>query len=353
MPQSRSILVISFVGFTTVEINIANMSQVTVTLQAASNTLEEVFITGYTAQRKKEITGAVSVIKASELTKVASPSFLGQIEGRASGATVLTSGAPGDGASLRIRGNSTLNQGGGDPLIVVDGVQVKGPFMNNINPNDIESIQVLKDAATTASYGIGANNGVVIITTKRGKSGSAKFDLSSYVGVQSAGKEYDLIKTSTEYAELLFQAQNNSSVSWASLANNTFLKRLYGNGPTPVIPEYINPVRALATDPPTVPGAYDYPNNLIMLASPGTDWWDVIMRSAIIHEHNLGVSGGSDRGRYFMSVNYFEQEGVVSYTDFKRYSARANTDFKVKNFTFGENMIITFSNGVGMPMVIR
>lgn len=349
MPSGKSILVISFINFDTKEVNVGSQTNVDVTLVQSNTSLNEVIVTGYTTQRKKEVTGAVSVIKPSELTKVASPSFLGQIEGRASGATVLTSGAPGDGASLRIRGNSTLTQGGGDPLIVIDGVQVKGPFMNNINPNDIESIQVLKDAATTASYGIGANNGVVIITTKKGKSGTARIDVSSYVGVQSAAKEYDLIKTSAEYAELLFQAQNNSSVSWAALANNTFLKRLYGNGPTPVIPEYINPVRALATDPPTVPGTYNYPNNLIMKASAGTDWWDVIMRNAVIHEQNIGVSGGNDRGRYFMSLNYFRQDGIVSYTDFKRYSARANTDFKVKNFTFGENMTITFSNGVGMP----
>ena len=349
MPSGKSVITISFINHDPQEIDVSSLNNVDVSLTVSTSTLNEVFITGYTTQRKKEITGAVSVIKASDLTKVAAPSFLGQIEGRASGISVLTSGAPGDGASLRVRGNSTFNQGGGDPLIVIDGVQVKGPFMNNINPNDIESIQVLKDAATTASYGIGANNGVVIITTKKGKSGVSKIDVSSYYGVQTAGKEFDLIKTSTEYAELLFQAQNNSSVPWSALGNGTFLKRLYGNGPTPVIPQYANPVRALATDPPTVPGAYDYPNNLVMRASAGTDWWDAIMRSAKIQEHNIGVSGGNDRGRYFMSMNYFEQEGIVSYTDFKRYTARANTDFKVKNFTFGQNFTLAFSNSVGMP----
>src|SRR6185295_13871374 len=125
--------------------------------------------------------------------KVAAPTFLQQIEGRASGVSLTTSGEPGAGASVRIRGLSTFANGGGDPLIIIDGIQIRGAFQNFVNPNDIESIQVLKDAATTASYGIGANNGVIIITTKKGKAGQPKIEFNSYIGTQRATNSLDKI----------------------------------------------------------------------------------------------------------------------------------------------------------------
>ena len=356
VPQGRTTLVISFINFETQEVDVASMTNVDVTLAVSKNTMDEVYVTGYTSQKKKEITGAVSVIKPTDMTKVAAPSFLGQIEGRASGIQTTSSGQPGSGISLRIRGNSTFTEGGGDPLLVVDGVQLKGAFQNTINPNDIESIQILKDAGTTAAYGIGANNGVIIITTKKGKSGPPKVDYNSYYGVQSAVNGYDkmLIKTSAEYMQLVYQSIENSgpggSGGWAALPNDAFEKRLYGNGAQPVLPQYINPVRANATITNFDVGAYNFPNNLVMRASPGTDWWDAIMRNASIQEHNVSVSGGGEKGgRYFMSANYFDQDGIVSYTKFKRYTVRANTEFKVKGITFGENMAVAFTNGVDMP----
>src|SRR5436190_766329 len=238
LPAGKKILVISYVGYEVSEVNVTG-SAVDVTMKLQSTTLNEVVITGYTAQRKKELTGAVSVVKTSELTKVAAPSFLAQIEGRASGVQTTSSGSPGTGVSLRIRGNSTFTEGGGDPLIIVDGLQIRGAFQNQINPNDIESIQVLKDAATTASYGIGANNGVIIITTKKGKAGQPRVDLSSYYGQQASVKTYQdqMLKTSAEYADLIYQSYKNPG-QWPQ-APTTLTGRTYGVGATPVLPAYV------------------------------------------------------------------------------------------------------------------
>lgn len=345
LPKGRSAIVISSVNYDSKEVQIKeNETSIDVTLSASNNTLDEVFVTGYTAQRKKDLTGAVTVIKPSDLTKVASPSFAQQLEGRSSGVQVTTSGAPGDGASIRIRGISTFNSGGGEPLVVIDGLQVKGPFFNDINPNDIESMQVLKDAATTASYGIGANNGVIIITTKKGKSGAPKVEYSGYYGSQTPVKGYDkyMIGTSQEYADLVFQSYNNSG-QWP-LAANTKVAQTYGTGPKPVLPTYLTPFGG------GTPGTYSYPDNLITKANQqGTNWWKAVMRSAPMTEHNVNASGGTDKAKYFFSFNYFDQQGTMRYTDFKRYTVRANTEFKVKGFTFGENMTVGFSNSVGQP----
>lgn len=345
LPKGRSTVVISSVNYDTKEIQVKEgETSVDVTLSASNNTLDEVFVTGYTSQRKKDLTGAVSIVKTSDLTKVSSPSFAQQLEGRASGVQVTTSGSPGDGASVRIRGISTFNSGGGEPLVVIDGLQIKGPFFNDINPNDIESMQVLKDAATTSAYGIGANNGVIIITTKKGKSGQPKLEYSGYYGVQSPVKGTDkfMIGTSQEYADLVFQSYNNSG-QWP-LDPATKVAKTYGVGPKPVLPTYLTPFGG------GTPAPYSFPDNLVTKANQqGTNWWDAVFHTAPLTEHNLSASGGTDRAKYFFSFNYFNQEGTQRYTDFKRYTVRANTEFKIKGLTIGENMTVGFSNSVGQP----
>ena len=248
LPAKKNILLVTNVGYEPVEVNAAGKTFLDITVLTQKNDLNEVIVTGYTAQKKKDLTGAVSVIKTADLTKVSAPSFAQQLEGRASGVKVTTSGAAGDGASIRIRGNSTFTEGGGDPLVVIDGVQLKGAYFNDINPNDIESIQILKDAATTSSYGIGASNGVIIITTKKGKNGVAKIDYSGYYGSQQAVKGYDdfMIGTPQEYGDLVFQSYNNSKTPISSLPSNSIITKIYGTGATPVIPDYINPLPAIA-----------------------------------------------------------------------------------------------------------
>ncbi len=352
LPAKKHILLVTNVGYEPVEVNVAGKTFLDLTMLTQKNDLNEVVVTGYTTQKKKDLTGAVSIIKTSDLTKVASSTFLGQLEGRASGVLTNSSGEPGGAVALRIRGNSTFTEGGGDPLIVIDGMQVKGAFQNSVNPNDIESIQVLKDAATTASYGIGANNGVIIITTKKGKAGGvAKIDISSYYGMQQpGGKSYDnqLITSSAEYAHLLYLTYKNAGL-WP-LKPDDFISRVYGTGAEPVLPQYINPLPAVAGGP--INTTYNYPDNLVMKASPGTHWWDVAFRKdAPITEHNISVSGGAgSNGRYFMSANYFSQDGIMRFTDYHRYTVRANTEFKIKDaITIGENMSIAFNDQVNQP----
>jgi TonB-linked SusC/RagA family outer membrane protein len=350
LANDNAVLVITVVGHKSQEIAVGGRSAINIAMETTMSSLEEVVVTGYTAQRKRDLTGAISVVKPDEMTKIASPSFNQQIEGKASGVSVTTSGQPGAAASIRIRGNSTFTLGGGEPLLVIDGVQVRGAYQNTINPNDIESIQVLKDAATTAAYGIGANNGVIIITTKKGKAGQPKIEFSSYIGTQSASNSYDkiMLGTAQEYADLVYQSYNNAG-QWPQ-PGDAIVARIYGVGAKPVLPEYVNPLPANANTPIVVdPATYNYPNNLIMKASPGTNWWDAVFRDASIQEYNLSASGGSERGRYFFSANYFDQEGIMRYTDFRRYTLRANSDFKVKGFTFGETFTMAFSDGVGQP----
>jgi TonB-dependent starch-binding outer membrane protein SusC len=343
LPNGRTTLVVSSVTYGTKEIKVQDKQvNIEVVLTSSANSLDEVIVTGYTSQKKRDLTGAVSIIKTGDLTKVASPSFAQQLEGRASGVTVSTSGAAGDGASVRIRGISTFSNG--DPLIVLDGVQTSGQYFNDINPNDIESIQVLKDAATTASYGIGASNGVIIITTKKGKSGQPKLEYTGYYGTQKAVKSYDqfMLKTSQEYADLVYQSYNNAG-QWP-LAAATKVAKTYGTGPKPVLPEYLTPFGG------GTPGDYNFPNNLITKANKqGTNWWDAIMRTAPVVEQNISASGGSDKGKYFFSANYYNQEGTMRYTDFRRFTVRGNTEFKIKGFTLGENLSLGFSNSVGQP----
>jgi TonB-dependent starch-binding outer membrane protein SusC len=351
LPKGRSSIIVSSVGFASKEVKVAdNQSTITVDLTISNTGLDEVFVTGYTAQKKRDLTGAVSIIKTSDLTKVASPSFAQQLEGRASGVQISTSGAAGDGASVRIRGISTFTSNGGDPLVVIDGVQTKGQYFNDINSNDIESIQILKDAATTSAYGIGANNGVIIITTKKGKSGQPKIEYSGYYGTQTAVKGYDkfMIKTSQEYADLVFQSYNNAGL-WPLADPADKVRLTYGVGPKAVIPQYLTPLGGT----PSSPYFYSTDNatkNLITKANQqGTNWWDAVMHTAPITEQNVSASGGSDKGKYFLSFNYFNQQGTMRYTDFKRYTVRGNTEFKVKGFTLGENISLGFSNSVGQP----
>jgi TonB-dependent starch-binding outer membrane protein SusC len=351
LPKGRSSIIVSSVGFASKEVKVAdNEASVTVDLTVSNTGLDEVFVTGYTAQKKRDLTGAVSIIKTSDLTKVAAPSFAQQLEGRASGVAVTTSGAAGDGASIRIRGISTFTQNGGDPLIIIDGVQTKGQYFNDINSNDIESIQILKDAATTSSYGIGANNGVVIITTKKGKSGQPKIEYTGYYGSQKAVKGYDkfMLKTSQEYADLVYQSNKNAGL-WP-LAAGTGIAQTYGRDPNKaVLPVYLTPLGGT----PSSPYFYSTDNttkNLITKANQqGTNWWDAVMQTAPITEQNVSAAGGSDKGKYFFSFNYFNQQGTMRYTDFKRYTVRGNTEFKVKGFTLGENISLGFSNSVGQP----
>ncbi|GAB3891372.1 TonB-dependent receptor [Larkinella knui] len=359
VPTGRDVLTVSAIGFAGQEVSIGNRSDITVTLQADIKTLSEVIVTGYGTQSKKDITGAVATVDAKQLLSVPATNVGQALQGRVAGVQVGNENSPGGGVMVRIRGFGTINDN--SPLYVIDGTPTKGN-LNTLNLNDIETIQVLKDASAASIYGSRAGNGVVIITTKKGKIGKPKFTYDVYYGTQRPGKFLDLLNTD-QYAQLVWESRKNSG---AVGANGNPTHSQFGNGPTPVIPDYVFPSAASASDPRVAQDAngnyINYSNNidspdfnktkwLITKANKtGTNWLDEIFNPAPIQNHQLGVSGGTESGRYAMSLNYFNQEGIMKYTGYKRYSLRANTEFNVtKKVRVGQNFQVAYGERLGQP----
>lgn len=345
---SGDVLIFSAVGYVTEEIPVGTQSTINVSFAPDVTALQEIVVTGYTEQRKRDITGAVAVVDLDAMNEIKAPSFGQKLAGRAPGVTTSTSGQPGDGTNIRIRGISSIT-GNNDPLIIIDGVQVQGDkALNGLNPNDIESMQILKDASAAAIYGARANTGVVIITTKQGKPGKTKVTYDGYVGSQKAVATYGdfMIKDPRDYARI-------------QMARNPGMIPYYGGDPdNPVIPRYFFPT---ATDdngtpddtsddfmiPNTNPGEYSFPDNLIMESNQeGTNWSDELFRTSLITEHHLGLSGGNDNATYHASVGYLNQEGTMKHTGFERFSARLNSRMNAGRFTFGESISLARSEQV-------
>ncbi len=338
--EQGSTLLFSFTGYTREAIVVGNESVINVQMTPELSVLEEIVVTGYTSQRKKDITGAVSVVDTDELKAVKAANIGQQLAGKATGVTTSTAGTPGGGTNIRIRGISSFASS--DPLIIIDGVQVQGDkALNGLNPNDIESMQVLKDAASASIYGARANAGVIIITTKRGKKGKVSVTYDGYYGSQSPVGGYNdfLIKDPARYAE--WHTQANPST-------NSF----YGS---PIsIPTYFFPINADGTPNPNVDeSTYNYPTDprqeptLIMRSNQeGTDWWDEVFDPAPITNHTIGISGGSENGTFAASIDYFRQDGTMIHTYFERLSARINSELYAGRFTFGESLSFARSTSV-------
>ncbi len=333
------VLIFSFTGYQTQRITVAGQSRIDLTILPDVNVLDEVVVTGYNQQRKGDITGAVAVISTEELTSIAATSVNQQLEGRATGVMTSTSGAAGDGTNIRIRGISSFTSN--DPLIIVDGVPQFNNFLNNINPNDIASVQILKDASAASIYGTRALNGVVIITTKRGKTGRPQVTYDAYYGVQSHERGFDdiLITNSMDYMSVFLRQYTDQGL-YPSTDDHVY-------GPAPGrLPTYIFPNNATNVDEST----YSYPDNLIMRANQqGTNWWDEVFDPAPITDHTLAISGGTDAGTYRISANYQSQEGTMTETYFRRYAIRANSQWKAGKVTFGQNLNISRVESVGVP----
>jgi TonB-dependent starch-binding outer membrane protein SusC len=341
-----SALIVSYLGYRTKEVALGgNETNVSVTLDESDLALEEVLVTGYSTQQKKDLTGAVSVVKTKDLLSVPSGNFQQQLNGRAAGVVVGDTGEPGSPTSIRIRGIGTF--GNNDPLYIIDGVPRDNNRMIDINPNDIESIQILKDASAASIYGSRAGNGVIIITTKRGKAGQTKVQYNGYYGTQRHGKLIDVLDAQ-EWATQRFTALKNAGqVPSGNIAS------LYGTGATPVLPDYILPTGAKEGDPKVQPSAYNADINssnfnLITRANKvGTNWQEEIMQVAPIQDHNLSFTGGNKNSNYALILNYYNQEGLLLATYNKRYSMRLNTDFKIgKYLTIGESMKISHNEDV-------
>ncbi len=291
------VLEVSSVGFQSRTINAGRQTEINVVLEAAVTGLSDVVVVGYGTQKKVNLTGAISTIKYDdELQNRPITNASQALSGKATGVWVSqNSGQPGNSeAQIRIRGWGTLNNS--NPLVIIDGVE--GAF-DQINPNDIANISVLKDAASAAIYGSKAANGVILVTTKMGrKNEKMHVNLNSYIGSQSLARGFKFLTNSVEYMNLL----NNA---------------LINVGSSPRFPDYVISAFEKGNDP------YVYPN---------TDWNKAFFRNAIIQENNVSISGGSAQSSSFLSFNYLNQDGIIPNTSSKRYGIRANLESNVNNW---------------------
>ncbi|MFL5745756.1 MAG: SusC/RagA family TonB-linked outer membrane protein [Niastella sp.] len=339
-------LVVTSVGFAKKEIPLNGQTNLTISMTSEKSTLEDVVVIGYGTQKRRNVTGAQASFNASKLderpvTRV-DQALVGQMPGVA---VKQTTGAVGKGFSVQVRGTGTITAGS-EPLYVIDGfplstssVNAAGNFANgnpldNINPNDIEDIQVLKDAASAAIYGSRAANGVVLITTKRGKAGKPRINVNSYVGFNEANRKLDMLNGNewidrfTEMVNAKYVADYGSKGALAS-DDSTRRRQLLGLGSTGYNTTYM-------TDP-----RWEDP------AHPGLrfiNWQDEVFRKGLMQNHQVSASGGNEYVRYYVSGNMARQEGMVINTDYTSYSARANVEINAsKKLKFGINITPTYS----------
>ncbi|NJN34322.1 MAG: SusC/RagA family TonB-linked outer membrane protein [Saprospiraceae bacterium] len=308
VPDEKAILVFSAVGYTTQEVVVGNRSVIDIVLAADDKTLGEVVVIGYGTQTKRDVTGSVASIKSKDMQGIASTSVDALLQGKASGVQVIqNTGSPGAEVFVRVRGTASL-RADSRPLYVIDGVPMnniggttldaggqRGSALADINPADIESMEILKDGSATAIYGSRASNGVILITTKRGKDGSARFNFDAYTGIQSVAKKLDLLNAS-EFTTILTEAINNRNTI---VPNSVDLTR---NG----YPETFRP-------------------------NANTNWQDEIFRDAPISSYNLSVAGGTDKIKAFASMGLFNQEGTVIGQSYNRINGRINMDYQATN----------------------
>ena len=289
--KSGDILQISYIGYKTQEIPVKNQREFNILLKEDSEVLEDVVVVGYGTQKKANLTGSVAQVDSKTLESRPIQNLSTGIQGLMPGVTVTSGGgAPGqDNGTIRVRGVGTLNSA--DPYILVDGIETS--TMNEIDPNDVESISVLKDAASAAIYGSKASNGVILITTKRGKTGKPRISYNGYVGIQSPAKLIERMG-SYDYARLYSKAMEEEGMTPRFDATEI---QKFKDG----------------TDP-------DYPN---------TDWYDEVYQTGVQHSHNVSVSGGTEDVKYMGSISYLHQTGILPNAMRRQFSGRTNLDVKL------------------------
>jgi TonB-linked SusC/RagA family outer membrane protein len=302
VPENLNTLMVSYTGFTTQEIGIAGMSNVEISLSADVIGLEDVIVVGYSPTKRKDITGAVSSVNSEDMKGEAGVGLEAALRGRAAGVQVFqASGTPGSAMNVRVRGSTSINASN-QPLYVIDGVPlISGDFaqvgvggqtlnaLSDINPNDIESIEVLKDASTAAIYGNRAANGVVLITTKKGKAGNTKIEFDGSYGFQEKANTVELM-SADQYREQM--------------------ETLFGS-----------------------------PDALAGGLGGNTDWYDEIFRTSNIQNYSLSASGGDEKTRFFAGLSYSDNEGIIKKSSFERYSGRLNVDhFASDKLSLGVNI---------------
>jgi TonB-linked SusC/RagA family outer membrane protein len=344
VPSDATTLVFSFVGMKTQEVAIAGRTVVDIALEEEVTALSEIVVVGYATQTKASMTGSVSTVNSAVMEKDASANAIMRMQGKASGVNVQNAHTPGGDANINIRGLGTINNN--EPLFVIDGVPTKYG-LSQINPNEIEAITVLKDAASAAIYGARGANGVIIITTKRGQMGKTHVSFSARLGVGKAANQYDLLNTQ-EFGDLGWQM---AKYEQQPISNYPF-KTVYGTGDAPDIPDYINPNRAVEGSPEVDPSNYvaDASNfsPITRANKVGTDWYKEIYRTAKLQEYNLNLSGGTEKGTYAFTVGYLNEDGILIHTNFDRYSLRSNADAKMNKWlTVGESLGLTYTQRKG------
>ena len=323
-------LVISYIGYETVEAKAS--TDMSVTLKEQVNDLNEVVVTGYTTQRKADLTGAVSVVSVDEIAKQNENNPMKALQGRVPGMNISADGSPSGSATVRIRGIGTLNNN--DPLYIIDGVPTKAG-MHELNGSDIESIQVLKDAASASIYGSRAANGVIIITTKKGKEGKVKVDVDASIAASMYAHKMDVLNAK-QYGQVMWQAYVNDGMD----PNTNGLGYRYDWGYNAQGQPVLN---AIAMN--------KYLDAAGTTPASDTDWFDETTRTGVIQNYNVAVSNGNAKGSSYFSLGYYKNLGIIKTSDFERYSARMNSDYKLIGdvLTVGENFTLNRTSEVQAP----
>jgi TonB-linked SusC/RagA family outer membrane protein len=313
VPNANAVLVFSFIGYTPQEVAVNNRTSLNITMRPDAKSLEEVVVTGYSSEKKADITGAVAVVKMKDIASIPTGNVMSGLQGRLPGVTVATDGTPGGlGTGVSIRGITTINNSA--PLYVVDGVQTRANIATLLNANDVESIQVLKDAASASIYGTQAANGVIIITTKKAKKGEIKVDFDTQLSAQ-------FFHTGTD----MLDAQQWGDVYWKAYQNDGVQPRhdQYGSGSSPVVPQYIDLKK-------TIPAG-------------NTNWADEVYQTAMLRNYNVSLSKGAENGSSSFSFNYFDQDGMIRHTNFTRFNIRLNNDYSFfqNRLRLGENLNVS------------
>ena len=329
--QSGSKLSISFMGYKTQVVKAAKGLRIV--LEEDAKLLNEVVVTGYTTQRKADLTGAISVVSVDEIAKQNENNPIKALQGRVPGMNITADGSPSGTATVRIRGIGTLNNN--DPLYIVDGVPTKAG-MHELNGNDIESIQVLKDAASASIYGSRAANGVIIITTKKGKEGKVKVDFDGSISVSTYAHKMDVLNAK-EFGQVMWRAYMNDGMDPNTNGLGYSYDWSYNEQGNPVLNGIS--MKKYLDDAGTTPAA-------------DTDWFDETTRTGVVQQYNVSVSKGSDKGSSFFSLGYYKNLGIIKHSDFNRFSARMNTEYKLLKsncLTVGEHFTVNRTSEVAAP----
>jgi TonB-dependent starch-binding outer membrane protein SusC len=347
----------SRIGYQATTAEIAGRQRVDAQLNVEAARIDEVVATGYQTQRRQDITSAISTVNTEAVERQTSASVLQRLSGTVPGVTVDAGGSPGGRSTVRIRGVSSFQNN--EPLYIIDGVPVAESFANFLNPNDVESIQVLKDASAASIYGARANNGVVIINTKKGTQGApTQITVDAQFGAGRPYRGYDDFLMLSALDWYRFEAARYTN---AGQAIPQFLTQLFGDPNNPTVPAYVYAAPGTVTgrdqwNRPTVDESrYSYPAPggnanccLIMPGSAGTNWFDeVFAGSGAVRDVNVAVRGGSPTARYNVGFGVFDQEGTALGNRFQRATARVNTDFTRGRFTIGENLTIALEESYG------